>query len=100
MAYYNIDEYPIALGDDVGNALCVGWQDAFVLVDRQPVLRDRCAIIGSLYVVQGINAMIRNLALNPRYTSALSVATGQRISVSTRCPCYEHVTGSMGERSE
>ena len=66
MAHYNTDEYPIVVGNsDSGNALCVSWQNAFGLADRYPTLTNQCAIIGSLYVAQGINVMIRNLALNP-----------------------------------
>ena len=66
MTYYNIEEYPIVTGNlDSGIALCVGWQDAFKLVSNYPTLSDQCAIVGSLYLAQGINAIIRNLALNP-----------------------------------
>ena len=66
MTYYNIEEYPIVTGSpSSGIALCVGWQDAFKLVSKYPMLSDQCAIVGSLYLAQGINAMIRNLALNP-----------------------------------
>ena len=66
MAYYNIKEYPIVIGNpDSGVALCVGWWDAGDLTDVHPALIEQCAIIGSLYLGNGINAMIRNLALNP-----------------------------------
>ena len=66
MAYYNIEEYPIIPGNpDSGIAVCIGWQDATTLTNTYPMLTDKCAIIGSLYLAQGINAMIRNLALNP-----------------------------------
>ena len=66
MSYYNIEEYPIVTGNtDSGVALCVGWQDAFKLASNYPTLSDQCAIVGSLYLAQGINAIIRNLALNP-----------------------------------
>ena len=66
MSYYNIEEYPIATGNpDSGTALCTGWQDAFTVTTEHPTISDRCAIVGSLYVAQGINAVIRNLALNP-----------------------------------
>lgn len=66
MSYYNIEEYPIVTGNpNSGVALCTGWQDAFTLVEKYPTLSDTCAIIGSLYIAQGINAVIRNLTLNP-----------------------------------
>ena len=66
MAYYKSKEYKIVIGNsDSGTALCVGWRNASNFVNAHPVLTDQCAIIGSLYSAQGINAMIRNLALNP-----------------------------------
>lgn len=66
MTYYSIEKYRIVIGNEKsGTALCVGWNDSDNLVQEQPKLLKQCHIIGSLFLPDGINAVIRNLALNP-----------------------------------
>lgn len=61
---YQPDKYKVHIGaGTVG--FCTVWNEPKAVVTMAPELHHKAAIIGTLYSSQGVNVIIRNLALNP-----------------------------------
>ncbi len=61
---YQPDKYKVHVGrGSVG--FCTAWNDPAAAIKAAPRLREKAALVGSLYSNQGVNVMVRNLALNP-----------------------------------
>jgi len=65
MDLYRETDYPVINGEGVNAALCTVWNNPFDLVKKFPILREKFALIGSLYSIVGISPILRNLALHP-----------------------------------
>ncbi|MFH1354169.1 MAG: thymidylate synthase [bacterium] len=61
---YQPEKYKVHTG--IGSVgFCTGWNEPETTVKIAPSLHIRAALIGSLYSNQGVNVIVRNLALNP-----------------------------------
>lgn len=61
---YQPNKYGVILGEGkVG--FCTVWSEPEPLIKKTPELRERSALIGTLYSREGANIILRNLALNP-----------------------------------
>ena len=60
------DKYKVFLGEGKSVGLCTVWNEPEATVKRDPRVLERSAIVGTLYSRQGVNAILRNLALNPQ----------------------------------
>ena len=63
---YQPDKYNVHLGEGAHVGFCTVWNEAEAVLRRAPVLKEKCAITGTLYGRDGANVIIRNLALNPQ----------------------------------
>ena len=61
---YHPEKYGIIQGTGK-DGLCTAWSDPEMILEREPLLKKRFAIIGHLYSRKGVEIMLRNLALNP-----------------------------------
>src|SRR3989338_7269817 len=60
------DKYKVFLGEGKSIGFCTIWNEPEATVKRDPRVLERSAIVGTLYSRQGVNAILRNLALNPQ----------------------------------
>ncbi len=61
---YQPEKFKVHIGKgSVG--FCTAWNEPKSVVKRAPDLEEKAAIVGTLYSSQGVNVIIRNLALNP-----------------------------------
>lgn len=61
---YLPNKYRVAVGE--GSAgFCTVWSDPNLVLSQAPELGERTAILGTLYSREGVNIILRNLALNP-----------------------------------
>ena len=63
---YLPDKYQVILGDGVGIGFCTLWNEPEKILKESPDILKKSAIIGTLYSRQGVNIILRNLALNPQ----------------------------------
>ena len=63
---YQPDKYKVILGNGKGIGFCTLWNEPEKMLVECPVILEKAAIIGTLYSRQGVNIMLRNLALNPQ----------------------------------
>jgi len=60
------DKYKVFLGEGKSVGFCTVWNEPEATVKRDQRVLERSAIVGTLYSRQGVNAIVRNLALNPQ----------------------------------
>ncbi len=61
---YLPDKFTVHLGmGTVG--FCTVWNEPKAVLQQAPSLLEKAAIVGTLYSAQGVNVILRNLALNP-----------------------------------
>lgn len=65
MDLFQPDKYRVHLGSGSKIGFCTVWNEPEAVFKLAPVLKDKAAIIGTLYGRGGVLPMIRNLALNP-----------------------------------
>lgn len=59
-------KYPVVVGNEHASVgFCTVWNKIESALTAAPDLKDKSAIIGTLYSRQGVNPLLRNLALNP-----------------------------------
>lgn len=63
---YQPDKYKVYLGEGKNVGFCTVWNEPEKAMKECPELLKRSAIIGTLYSRQGVNVILRNLALNPQ----------------------------------
>lgn len=63
---YQPDKYKVFLGEGRSVGFCTVWNEPERAIRECPELLKRSAIIGTLYSRQGVNVILRNLALNPQ----------------------------------
>jgi thymidylate synthase len=63
---YEPTKYKVILGEGRCSGFCTVWNEAEKAIHACPDLLKKSAIIGTLYSRQGVNIIIRNLALNPQ----------------------------------
>ncbi len=63
---YQPDKYRVILGEGKNIGFCTVWNEPERAIKEYPELMKRSAIIGTLYSRQGVNTILRNLALNPQ----------------------------------
>lgn len=63
---YQPDKYKVILGSGLSVGFCTLWNEPEKLLKVAPEILKRSAIIGTLYSRQGVNIILRNLALNPQ----------------------------------
>ena len=67
MNLFSERKYPVVIGDPKTSiGFCTVWNKIDAILTAAPELRKKCAIIGTLYSRQGVNVVLRNLALNPQ----------------------------------
>lgn len=67
MNLFLTEKYPVILGNPKSQiGFCTVWNKIDALLISAPTLKDKCSIIGTLYSRQGVNVILRNLALNPQ----------------------------------
>lgn len=62
---YQPDKYKVFLGEGTGIGFCTLWNEPEKLIKECPDILKKSAILGTLYSRQGVNIILRNLALNP-----------------------------------
>ncbi|MBI4121604.1 MAG: hypothetical protein HY470_01455 [Candidatus Ryanbacteria bacterium] len=60
------EKYKVYLGEGKSLGFCTVWNEPEVTIKRSGELLKQVAIVGTLYSRQGVNAILRNLALNPQ----------------------------------
>ncbi len=63
---YQPDKFKVHLGEGKHVGFCTAWNEPETAIKRAPELEQKCTIIGTLYGRQGVNIILRNLALNPQ----------------------------------
>ncbi len=63
---YEPTKYKVILGEGNCSGLCTLWNEPEKAIKECPDLLKKSAIIGTLYSRQGVNIILRNLALNPQ----------------------------------
>lgn len=66
LTLYQPDKYKVYLGRGQSVGFCCVWNDPERVLKECPELANKAAIIGTLYSRQGVNVILRNLALNPQ----------------------------------
>lgn len=61
---YQPDKFKVHIGQGTVG-FCTVWNEPKAALAQTPELADKAAIIGTLYSSQGVNVVLRNLALNP-----------------------------------
>ncbi|MBT6254485.1 hypothetical protein HOI83_04625 [Candidatus Uhrbacteria bacterium] len=66
MNIFQENKYPVIQGNEkASTGFCTVWNQADVAIKASPELLEKAAIVGTLYSRQGVNVVLRNLALNP-----------------------------------
>lgn len=61
------DKYPVLQGSATSSiGFCTVWNKMDVATTAAPDLLEKAAVVGTLYSRQGVNPLLRNLALNPQ----------------------------------
>jgi thymidylate synthase len=76
LSLFHAAKYPVIQGTGESLALCTCWTDPQQLLEEQPLLAERFALIGTLYSKEGVSIMLRNLCLNPQIRYVLVWANG------------------------
>lgn len=63
---YQPDKYKVLLGEGKGIGFCTLWNEPSKIVAEYPNILQKSAIMSTLYSRQGVNIILRNLALNPQ----------------------------------
>lgn len=63
---YQPDKYKVFLGEGKTVGFCTLWNEPEKIIEECPEVLKRSAIMGTLYSRQGVNIILRNLALNPQ----------------------------------
>ena len=63
---YQPEKYKIFKGSGQVIGLCTIWNEPEAAFKKSKILRNKVSILGTLYSRQGVNIIIRNLALNPQ----------------------------------
>ncbi len=63
---YQPDKYKVMTGEGHSIGFCTVWNEPQKIVSQYPDLLKRTALVGTLYSRQGVNIILRNLALNPQ----------------------------------
>lgn len=66
---YLPDKYKVWLGEGSSIGFCTLWNEPEKIIKEHPKLLKKIAIVGTLYSRQGVNIILRNLALNPQISS-------------------------------
>src|SRR3989344_4456432 len=65
LALYQPEKYKVYLGAGKSVGLCTVWNEPELVFNRSAAIREKVAILGTLYSRHGVNVILRNLALNP-----------------------------------
>lgn len=66
VSLYQPEKYRVFLGNGKSFGFCTVWNEAESLFNKSAILREKTAILGTLYSRSGVNIILRNLALNPQ----------------------------------
>ena len=66
MNLYQPEKYKVFSGNGKSFGFCTVWNEAEAVFNKSEIIREKTAILGTLYSRQGVNIIIRNLALNPQ----------------------------------
>src|SRR3989344_1964380 len=73
---YQPEKYKVFTGGGNSLGLCTVWNEPELLFNRSQVVQNKVAITGTLYSRQGVNIILRNLALNPTIKKLLVWGNG------------------------
>lgn len=66
MILFQENKYPVTVGNECASVgFCTVWNNIEPVLTAAPDIKNKSAIIGTLYSRQGVNPLLRNLALNP-----------------------------------
>ena len=74
---YLPQKYPVIVGQGKGIGFCTVWSDPEWVLASAPWLKERTALIGTLYSQEGVNIILRNLCLNPDIRYLIVWAKGE-----------------------
>ncbi|KND50724.1 MAG: thymidylate synthase [Parcubacteria bacterium C7867-003] len=63
---YQPDKFKVILGEGKSVGFCTLWNEPKKILEDCPEILEKSAIVGTLYSRQGVNIILRNLALNPQ----------------------------------
>jgi len=73
---YQQDKYKVHVGEGSSVGFCTAWNEPDLVFKRSEVIRKKSKILGTLYSRQGVNIILRNLALNPSIKKLVLWANG------------------------
>jgi thymidylate synthase len=73
---YQPEKYKVHVGEGASIGFCTAWNEPDLVFKRSDVLRKKTRILGTLYSRQGVNVILRNLALNPEIKKLVLWANG------------------------
>jgi thymidylate synthase len=65
LALYQPEKYKVYQGRGRALGLSTVWNEPELIFNRSQIIQEKAALVGTLYSRQGVNVMLRNLALNP-----------------------------------
>lgn len=74
---YKQEKYPVIIGEGEHVGFCTAWSDPEKVLEQAPDLRQKAALIGTLYSREGVNIILRNLCLNPDIVHLLIWGKGE-----------------------
>lgn len=66
LSLYQPEKYKVYLGEGKSLGFCTVWNEPESIFKKSKIIRDKVALLGSLYSQYGVNIILRNLALNPQ----------------------------------
>jgi thymidylate synthase len=74
---YLKDKYRVWEGEGEGIGFCTVWSDPEKILESNPELKKKVALIGTLYSPEGVNIVLRNLCLSPDITNLVLWGRGE-----------------------
>jgi len=82
---YLKDKYQVWEGEGKGVGFCTIWSDPESIFNQQPQLKQKTALVGTLYSPEGVNIILRNLSLNTDITKLILWGKGELSKTNYGC---------------
>lgn len=73
---YQPEKYKVFIGKGTSIGLCTAWNEPELVFKKSETVQEKVLITGTLYSRQGVNIILRNLALNPHIRRLFLWANG------------------------
>ena len=73
---YQPNKYRVYQGGGTGIGFCTAWNEPELIFKKSKPIQSKVSILGTLYSRQGVNVILRNLALNPSIRKVFLWANG------------------------